>query len=69
MAAIVMPRCVEGYGITISNYPQHTKYIHVFDAVWKDRGHHSRVAQHKVLKVHGMLSAFVKYVEIESGKV
>lgn len=69
MAAMVTPGCVEGHGITISGCPQQAKCILVFNAVWKGRGQHNRVAQHRDLKVHGILSALVKFVEVESGEV
>ena len=59
---------VEGHGKTINGYPQQVKCIRVFDAVWKGRGQHIKVVQHIVLKVHRMLSALIKFVEVDSGE-
>ena len=68
MAAMVMRGYVEGHGKTINGYPQQVKCIRVFDAVWKGRGQHSKVVQHIVLKVHKMLYALVKFVEVNNGE-
>ena len=68
MAAMVMCGYVEGHGKTINGYSQQVKCIRVFDAVWKGKGQHNRVAQHIVLKVHRLLSALVKFVEVDSGE-
>ena len=68
MTAMVMRGYVKGCGKTINGYPQQVKCIRVFDAVWKGRGQYNRVTQHIVLKVHIMLSALVKFVEVDSGE-
>ena len=68
MATMVMSGYVEGHGKIINDYPQQVKCIRVFDVVWKGRGQHNRVVQHIVLKVHKMLSALVKFVEVDSGE-